>query len=117
MTYYFRPEKHQQSNHYRYVFDNEKLKEKTKWLCICDLDEFFFGTEKKLAENINDFNNFDVIYTNSYFYGSDNLIDHPKDIRTSNIHRQEDMKNGIKYIFKTSVVNDSSEIWDTLVSS
>ena len=111
VTYYFRPEKHQQSNHYRYVFDNEKLKEKTKWLCICDLDEFFFGTEKKLAETINDFNNFDVIYTNSYFYGSDNLIDHPKDIRTSNIHRQEDMKNGIKYIFKTSVVNDSSEIW------
>jgi FkbM family methyltransferase len=111
VTYYFRPEKYQQSNHYRYVFDNEKLKEKTKWLCICDLDEFFFGTEKKLAETINEFNNFDVIYTNSYFYGSDNLIDHPIDIRTSIIHRQEDIENGIKYIFKPSVIKDSSEIW------
>jgi len=111
VTYYFKPEKYQQPQHYRYVFDNENLKEKTKWLCICDLDEFFFGTEKKLIDTLEDFNNYDVIYTNSFFYGSDNLIDHPTDIRTDIIHRQEDMVNGIKYIFKTSCINESSEIW------
>jgi GR25 family glycosyltransferase involved in LPS biosynthesis/predicted O-methyltransferase YrrM len=111
ITYYFKPEKHQQSQHYRCVFDSENIKEKTNWLCICDLDEFFFGTEKKLIDTLIDFNNYDVIYTNSFFYGSDNLIDHPTDIRTAIVHRQEDMKNGIKYIFKTSCINDSSEIW------
>jgi hypothetical protein len=111
VTYYYREEKHQQPQHYRYVFDNENLKEKTKWLCICDLDEFFFGTENKLINTLDDFNNYDVIYTNSFFYGSDNLINHPKDVRIAIIHRQEDMENGIKYIFKPSCINNSSEIW------
>ena len=111
VTYYFRPEKHQQPQHYRYVFDKENLKEYTKWLCICDLDEFFFGTEQKLIKAIDEFNNYDVIYTNSFLYGSDNLIEHPKDIRVSILHREADEKNGIKYIFKPCSINDSSEIW------
>lgn len=111
VTYYFKPEKYQQVEHYRNVFDNERLKEKTRWLCICDLDEFFFGTEKKLIDAINEFHGYDVIYTNSFFYGSDNLIEHPKDIRISNIHRNDDIVNGNKYIFKPKCINDSSEIW------
>ena len=112
VTYYYRPEKHCQVEHYRYVYDVENIREKTEWFCICDLDEFFFGTEKKLTSTLMEsFNNFDVIYKTSHFYGSDNLIDHPKDIRTSIIHRQEDLVNGIKYIFRPHVINDSSEIW------
>ena len=112
VTYYYREEKHQQPQHYRYIFDYEKLKEKTKWLCICDLDEFFFGTRCKLIDVLeNNFNNFDVIYTHSFFYGDDGLIDHPKDIRTSIVHRQADIENGIKYIFKPSIISDSAEIW------
>jgi len=112
VTYYFKPEKHQQVEIYRYVFDNENIKEKTKWLCICDLDEFFFGTTTKLVNVLeNEFDNYDVIYTHSFFYGSDNLINHPKDIRTSIVHRTHDTINGIKYIFKPSTINNSSEIW------
>ena len=111
VTYYFRPEKYKQSEHYRYVFDKACLKEKTKWLCICDLDEFFFGTEQKLVDAICEFDEYNVIYTNSFFYGSDNLIEHPKDIRTDILHREEDIENGIKYIFKPKSINDSSEIW------
>jgi FkbM family methyltransferase len=111
VTYYFKPEKYQQVQHYRNVFDIERLKEKTRWLCICDLDEFFFGTEKKLVAAIDEFHGYDVIYTNSFFYGSDNLILHPDDIRRYIVHRQEDIVNGIKYIFKTSCINDTSEIW------
>ena len=111
VTYYYRAEKHQQVQHYRYVFNKECLKNKTKWLCICDLDEFFFGTEQKMIDTICEFDNYNVIYTNSFFYGSDNLIDHPKDIRTSILHREADIENGIKYIFKPSSINDSSEIW------
>jgi len=112
VTYYFKPEKHKQVEHYRYVFDNEKIKEKTKWLCICDLDEFFFGTSTKLINVLeNEYDNYDVIYTHSFFYGSDNLINQPKDIRTSIVYRTDDTVNGIKYIFKPSCINNSSEIW------
>jgi FkbM family methyltransferase len=111
VSYYYRAEKYQQVQHYRYVFDTENLKEKTELLCICDLDEFFFGTEQKLVDAICEFDEYNVIYTNSFFYGSDNLIDHPKDIRTAILHREEDIENGTKYIFKPSAINDSSEIW------
>lgn len=111
VTYYFRPEKHQQPQHYRYVFDNENLKEKTKWLCICDIDEFFFGTEQKLSAELDNFDNYDVINTHSFFYGSDNLINQPEDIRTAIVHRTDDIINGNKYIFKPSCINDSSEVW------
>jgi FkbM family methyltransferase len=111
VTYYFKPEKYQQVEHYRNVFDIERLKEKTRWLCICDLDEFFFGTEKKLVSAIYEFDGYDVIYTNSFFYGNDNLIHQPIDIRTSIVHRTNDMINGNKYIFKPKCITDSSEIW------
>jgi FkbM family methyltransferase len=75
------------------------------------LDEFFFGTEQKLFRAIKEFDNYDVIYTNSFFYGNDDLIDHPLDIRISILHREQDCENGIKYIFKPSAINSSSEIW------
>ena len=111
ITYYYRPEKFQQSQHYRYVFDKENIQNNTKWLCICDLDEFFFGINDLLINTLNDFEDYDVIYTNSHFYGSDNLIEHPSDIRTAIIHREDDISNGTKYIFKPSAINNSLEIW------
>jgi len=111
VSYFFRPEKYKQVQHYRNIFDENNIKHDTKWLLICDLDEFFFGTEKKLLSTLNDFKEYDVINTNSFFYGCDNNIKHPKDIRISNIHRNNDIINGNKYIFKTNCIQDSSEIW------
>ena len=111
VTYYYKPERFCQAQHYRFVFDYENLKEKCKWLCICDLDEFFFGTEQSLAKELDNFDNYDVINTHSFFYGSDGLIKQPEDIRTAIIHRTDDIINGNKYIFKPSSVKDSSEVW------
>lgn len=111
VSYYFKPEKYKQAEHYRNIFDCENLKEKTEWLCICDLDEFLFGTERKLCDVLDEFNEYDVINTHSFFYGSDNFIKHPDDIRLDIVHRTNDIVNGNKYIFKPRVINDSSEIW------
>jgi FkbM family methyltransferase len=111
VTYYYRPERFCQAQHYRVVFDLENLKETCKWLCICDLDELFFGTEQILAKELDNFDNYDVINTHSFFYGSDGLINQPEDIRTAIVHRTDDIINGNKYIFKPSTVKDSSEIW------
>lgn len=111
VSYYYRDQKFQQPQHYRYVFDKEKIKLKTKWLCICDLDEFFFGVDYKLIDALDNYDNYDVIYTNSFFYGSDNLIEHPLDIRKSILHRNNDTVNGIKYIFKPKCIKSSDEIW------
>ena len=111
VSYYYRDQKFQQPQHYRFIFDKEKLKFKTKWLCICDLDEFFFGVDKKLIDTLDNYDNYEVLYTNSFFYGSDNLIEHPKDIRKSILHRNNDTVNGIKYIFKPKCIKSSKEIW------
>jgi FkbM family methyltransferase len=111
VSYFYRPEKWKQTEHYRNIFDENNLKETTKWLIICDLDEFFFGTEKKLITTLEDFDKYDVINTHSFFYGPDDNIEHPKDIRISNIYRNSDTINGNKYIFKPKIIKDSSEIW------
>lgn len=111
VTYYYKAERFYQAQHYRNIFDLENLKDCCKWLCICDLDEFFFGTEQILVKELDNFDNYDVINTHSFFYGSDNLINQPKDIRTAIIHRTDDIINGNKYIFKPSTVKDSSEVW------
>jgi len=46
VTYFYRPEKYCQVEHYRNVYDAENIREKTEWLCICDLDEFFLELKK-----------------------------------------------------------------------
>ena len=118
VTYYFLPKKHKQVEHYRYVFDTERLKEKTYWLIVCDLDEFFYGVDKKLTTKIKSLENYyDYILCNWLMFGSDGCIQHPTDIRTVITHRENTLNNNTKYIFKPSVIKNSSQIWiHTLIS-
>jgi hypothetical protein len=110
VTYYFLPEKYKQIQHYRYIFDKENLKNKTYWLAICDLDEFFYGVDNKLSTKLKQLDYFNVIYCNWLMFGSDNLINQPKDIRTSIIHREKNTHINTKYIFKTSSLESSNQI-------
>jgi hypothetical protein len=111
VTYYYLPEKYKQSEHYRYVFDTEKLKEKTYWLAICDLDEFFYGVDRKLTTKLKSLDKyFDYVLCNWQLFGSDGHIEHPKDIRTSITHCKKDLDYDTKYIFKTHIINNSSQI-------
>ena len=112
VTYYFLPEKHKQVEHYRYVFDTERLKEKTYWLIVCDLDEFFYGVDKKLTTKIKSLENYyDYILCNWQMFGSDGCIQHPTDIRIAITHRQKQLSAQTKYIFKPSVIENSSQVW------
>jgi len=113
ITYYFLPEKHKQCDHYRYVFDNERLKTKTRWLAVCDLDEFFYGVDKKLKTKIQSLDPyFDYILCNWQMFGSDSNIQHPQDIRTSITHCSKELwKIETKYIFKTNILKKSNQIW------
>ena len=112
VTYYFLPEKHKQVDHYRYIFDNENLKNKTKWLAVCDLDEFFYGVDRTLKNKIKSLDNYyDYILCNWQMFGSDGYINQPSDIRTAITHCKKNLYNETKYIFKTSIINNSSNIW------
>ena len=104
VIYYSLPEKYKQMEHIRSVIQKEKLQKKTKWLIICDLDEFFYSYPKKMIDTINDFDKYDIVYSNWKMFGSDGLIDHPEDIRISIINREKELNEHKKYIFKPSRV-------------
>lgn len=110
VTYKYCPEPRQQEQHYRNMFDRENLKDATYWLAVCDLDEFFYGVDKKLSIKIRTLESqYNVIYCNWFMFGHENLVDHPPDIRTAIVHRQPE-PTMTKYIFKTRAINDSSQI-------
>ena len=110
VTYYYRPEKYQQTNHYQFVFDNANLKNNTFWLVMCDLDEFFYGVDHKLIKKLKNLEFFNVIFCNWLMFGSDELIDHPLDIRTSIVHREPNLHINTKYIFQPKFIKSSSQI-------
>ena len=94
------PEKHSQLKHYRSVYDQEELWKKTKWLIIADLDEFFYCNNSTLKDELKKYEDKHVIYSAWHMFGSNNLINHPEDIRTSIINREPDHHELTKYIFQ-----------------
>ena len=110
LTYYYKPEKYKQVDHYRAVFDSAKLKDKTRWLAVCDLDEFFYGVDKKLATKLRSLENYNAVYCNWAIFGHENLQDHPADIRTAITHRQPNLWKEVKCIFKPRSIQ-TSQLW------
>lgn len=110
VSYFFKPERHQQLVHYRSVFDSEDLKSKTHWLAICDLDEFYYGSVLELSVVLKLLESYDIIYSNWLMFGHDNLKEHPKDIRVAITHREPKLHVLTKYIFKPTAITSSSQI-------
>ena len=98
VEYTFNPKKYNQAQGYKDLITEKDLKSNTKWLIVCDLDEFYYGSTKKLKETLNEFNNYDIIYSNWKMFGSNDLIQHPEDIRKSIIYRKPDLDSFSKYI-------------------
>jgi len=112
VSYYDKPEKYMQVEHYRWVFDHENMKTKTFWLAVCDLDEFFYGVDQKLRTKIQTLNQYNLINVNWLAYGNSGIEKHPQDIRTTFVHRFPDIDQvNTKYIFKPLAIKDSSQIW------
>ena len=111
VSYYYLPEKYKQVDHYRYVFDTENIKDKSTWLAVCDLDEFFFGVNQKLTTKIKSLENyFDYILCNWKMFGSNGLENQPTDIRTAITHCATNLHELTKYIFKPNIIKNSSQI-------
>jgi len=101
ITLYKLYEKYKQTEHYRYVYDKENLQEKTKWLIVADLDEFFYCNNSKISNELKHFEDYDLIISYWRMFGSNNCIEHPKDIRISLTKRVKEYHYMIKYIFQT----------------
>lgn len=101
-------EKHVQVKHYRYVYDKENLKKATKWLIVADLDEFFYCKNSKISNELQNYEDYDFITSKWRMFGSNNCIQHPKDIRISLTKRVKKLNINTKYIFQTKNINSSS---------
>ena len=101
-------EPHKQVEHYKYIYDKENLQEKTKWLIVADLDEFFYCNNSKISNELKHFEDYDFITSKWRMFGSNNCIEHPKDIRISLTKRVEELNVNTKYIFQTKNIYSKS---------
>lgn len=110
VKYFNMPERYNQPEKYRQIIVQEKLKEKTDWLIICDADEFFYGVPKKLSVTLKeDFDFAEMVACNWRMFGSSGLKEHPESILKSIVHRQENLHLQ-KYIFRPRKVDDVNNI-------
>jgi hypothetical protein len=105
VDYTFNPRKHAQPENYIDLINSKELKNNTKWLIICDLDEFFYGFPKILKETMNDFEEYDAIYSNWKMFGSCGLEKHPDDIRRAITCREPELNKHVKMIIKLQNIN------------
>jgi hypothetical protein len=108
ITLYKLFEQYKQVEHYKYVYDKENLQEKTKWLIVADLDEFFYCNNSKISNELKKYENYDYISSKWRIFGSNNCIEHPKDIRISLTKRVKELHYLGKYIFQTKNIHSSS---------
>jgi hypothetical protein len=108
ITLYKLFEQYKQVEHYKYVYDKENLQEKTKWLIVADLDEFFYCNNSKISNELKKYENYDYISSKLRIFGSNNCIEHPKDIRISLTKRVKELHYLGKYIFQTKNIHSSS---------
>jgi hypothetical protein len=111
VKYFYLPEKYRQEQHYKQIFDSENLASKTKWLIVCDLDEFYYGYPKKLSRTLDEFDDYDIIYSNWRMFGSDGLRYQPENILKSIVYRSPDIDTyDTKYIFKPNKLKNVNDI-------
>uniref|UniRef100_A0A6C0KQ76 Glycosyltransferase family 92 protein n=1 Tax=viral metagenome TaxID=1070528 RepID=A0A6C0KQ76_9ZZZZ len=111
VSYYYKPKLYAQIENYRKVFAKD-IWFKSYWLAVIDLDEFLYGIDQKLVKKLSHLHYFSVIYCNWFVFGTSGCIDHPPDVRKSNIHRLPEMdKVNTKYIFKTMDIVNPSQLW------
>lgn len=97
-------------DNYRWVFD--KIKQKTNWLAICDVNDFFYGVNKKLVKMIKQHvgSQFDMIVCNGFCYKCENQIELSNPSCTA-LRRHPLLSKSTKYIFRVKSVIHPSQIW------
>ena len=110
VKYFFLPEKSQQLNHYRNIYNSENLVDKTKWLIICDIDEFYYGVPNKLSTTIDEFDDYNIVYSHHRNFGTDGLEKHPENILKSIVYRDQELNYLPKYIFKPKTLKNANNI-------
>lgn len=82
VTVYEMPRPHRQERHYRAAMRRSRLRAGAHWLLVADADEFWFPAgDETLAEALEDYRHYDVIYANCRYFGSGGHVRHPASLR------------------------------------
>jgi hypothetical protein len=106
ISYYFLPKKWKQLEYYKMIFNLIKKNKESYWLCITDLDEFWYTPNNKLVNVLKEYENYSAIHSNWLMFGSDGHIVHPKSIRKSIIKREPKPHKLTKFIIKVQDINE-----------
>ena len=108
ITLYDLPKQKSQKEHYNYVFHDANLKEKCKWMIMCDLDEMIFSTGKDMSRNIREYlkahETIPYILCSMFMFGSRDEYHHPKSIRKAFVYREKRLHEYGKYIIQPKYV-------------
>lgn len=112
VSYFHRSQPCSQVANYRSVFAKH-IWSRTFWLAVVDIDEFLFGVDGTLVRYLRQMHSVYLIYLHWLVFGTSGCVDHPVDIRRSNVHRHPlpDPVN-TKYIVQAWTITDpSSQLW------
>jgi hypothetical protein len=108
VSYYYLDEPHKQVAHYNTVY--AYMKNETKWLIVCDADEYIYNRNKdeNIASYVNklDSNEISSIELNWKMFGSSDYKTQPiNNIRTSFTWRQKNINSDLKSIVSTKLTS------------
>jgi glycosyltransferase involved in cell wall biosynthesis len=97
-------------DNYRWAF--QQIRAKTKWLAICDVNDFFYGVNKKLVTMIKQHiaPHFDMVLCNGFCYTCENEDELYNPVCNA-VSRHPLLSKSTKYIFRVKSVVHPSQIW------
>lgn len=98
-------------DNYRWAFI-QHIRGKTRWLAICDVNEFFYGVNGKLAQTIKQqvAPHFDMVLCNGFCYQCENEDDLGNPV-SNVVTRHSLLSQSTRYIFRVKSIIHPSQIW------
>ena len=96
-----------QTRHYWAAIRDYSIRRRFEWLLIADLDEFWFcPSGERLADALDSFESFDLLYVNGFIFGTCGHKAHPSGLREHLILRQPHGSRHIdtKWVCRTHVL-------------
>lgn len=107
VEYFPRPRRHAQGLHYREVFRKAAIRDRSQWLVMADLDEFWFSPRGDLRKAVATLDpDFDLLYANWIVFGSSGRVEQPASVREGFVHRHGHLgpHSSTKWICRTAAL-------------
>jgi len=88
------------------IYSQEKIFEKSFWLIICDLNDFFYGIDKSLNKKLQSLEYYGKITCNCCVF---EILENKHDIRIDAIYSDLNLNENIRHIFRTNCISNINQ--------